>query len=209
MPGLTAHWAPIWDLKAEECDADGAVGRSTFNPEAWQVLADSAAWMLKLDDSMRLLDVGCGTGRLSYMVRGLVRRYVGIDLSMEQLRRGNGPRARASAMALPLADASVDAVLMSGLVGSLSPEELLAALVEARRVCVPGGRCALTGILMRHVWLLVQHDESHRTGPNHQSLYYPEHVAQLAGEAGWVRANILPIDVRIPQWALYFDVVLS
>ncbi len=195
MPGLTAHWAPIWDAKARE-SPNHSVGRGTFDEEGWQALADSAARMLELSPRTTLLDVGCGTGRLGAMLRPRCLNYLGIDYSLHQLRRGTGHRARADATRLPLEDSCFDRVLLSGVLGSISPEEGLLALREARRVARAGGRCAVTGILMRHVFLLTDMKEN-IAGPQHQSMYYPEQLGEMGGEAGWTHLDIYAIDQRV------------
>ena len=87
----------------------------------------------------RVLDLGCGTGRLLATVGG-----VGIDVSAGLLRvaRGKGLAvARADAHALPFGDGRFDVVLAANAVfRHLDPPR---ALAECARVLRPGGRLAL------------------------------------------------------------------
>ena len=84
----------------------------------------------------RVLDVGCGTGFLGERVKGAI----GLDLSLEMLRRGRGARVQGDALALPFRDGSFEtAFAVTSLLGSV-----MTALVELHRVLVPGGTLALT-----------------------------------------------------------------
>jgi ubiquinone/menaquinone biosynthesis C-methylase UbiE len=84
----------------------------------------------------RVLDVGCGTGFLAERLPGTI----GLDLSLEMLRRGSGPRVQGDAHALPFRDGSFEtAFAITSLLGSV-----MTALVELHRVLVPGGTLALT-----------------------------------------------------------------
>jgi SAM-dependent methyltransferase len=96
-------------------------------------------------EGMRVLDVGCGTGRL---VAALVERGVdasGVDVSPEMLavaRRKLAGQAFSEGQAerLPFADASFDRVVFSLVVHLVDRR---AAFGEARRVLAPAGRLAV------------------------------------------------------------------
>jgi SAM-dependent methyltransferase len=96
-----------------------------------------------LAGARRVLDVGTGEGQLARRAVGLGASAVGIDPTPSQVRvageRGGGPAyARASAVQLPFADASFDAV-----VACLVFEHLVdpvAPISEVARVLQPGGR---------------------------------------------------------------------
>lgn len=99
----------------------------------------------------RLVDIGCGPGtyarKIALLHPGLVT--IGIDRSLQQLRRarrhvdGTGATnclfEHGDAMALPFADASVDAVVASRLLMVLADPER--ALAEMYRILRRGGRC--------------------------------------------------------------------
>lgn len=96
-----------------------------------------------------VLEVGCGTGTLAVALARAGANATGIDGDGEILHRARD-KARAAgaevdwrkglADALPVADASADAVVCSLLLHHLQPEAKVAALAECRRVLRPGGR---------------------------------------------------------------------
>jgi ubiquinone/menaquinone biosynthesis C-methylase UbiE len=101
-----------------------------------------------------VLDVGCGTGTLARQllnahpsvevvgidgdeaVLAAARGKLNADERRVQLREGR-------ADALPIADSSIDVVVQSLLLHHLAPATKLAALSEAHRVLVPGGRLVI------------------------------------------------------------------
>jgi ubiquinone/menaquinone biosynthesis C-methylase UbiE len=109
--------------------------------------------------NLRLLDIGCGTGRfLDFVKQAWPRMPVaGIDLSeayAAEARRHLRHRARtnllvANAEGLPFADASQDAVTSIFMFHELPPEVRRAVVAEAARVLKPGGRFILLDSLQR------------------------------------------------------------
>jgi demethylmenaquinone methyltransferase / 2-methoxy-6-polyprenyl-1,4-benzoquinol methylase len=87
------------------------------------------------------VDVACGTGALTSELQATAKEavVVGMDFSHGMLARADGGRyAAADALALPLADASVDVVTIAfGLRNLPEPGQ---GLLELRRVLRPGGR---------------------------------------------------------------------
>jgi len=87
-----------------------------------------------------LLDAGCGSGVILKRGKPLFEHVVGVDVSLGMLRRSlplHRDLARASVFALPLTDASVDAVTGYSLLHHLY--DPAAALREFHRVLRPGG----------------------------------------------------------------------
>lgn len=126
-----------------------AVGFSVAEPARRRLLSYIGRWGRArrwLDpDLLRVLDVGCafGYGSAAILARGpRGRRVVGVEQDHEHVEQGRRhfpwiPILEADATDLPLADGSVDAVLMLDIVEHVeSPER---ALAEARRVLRPGG----------------------------------------------------------------------
>jgi ubiquinone/menaquinone biosynthesis C-methylase UbiE len=95
----------------------------------------------------RVLEVGIGTGlNLAHYDKSRVARIVGLDpaLEMHRLAARRARRAQLdvelialSAERIPLADASVDSIVMTYTLCSI--EDPRAALAEMRRVLAPGG----------------------------------------------------------------------
>jgi ubiquinone/menaquinone biosynthesis C-methylase UbiE len=106
---------------------------------------------------LRLLDAGCGTGRFLDFVKQAWPRLpvIGLDLSEAYIREAKAHlRGRAGTRlmvakceALPMADASVDAVASIFLFHELPPKVRRDALAEFARVLKPGGRLVLADSL--------------------------------------------------------------
>lgn len=92
------------------------------------------------------LDVCCGTGAHSGVLRALGWSPVGVDLSAGQLghARGRLPVALADAARLPVADRSVPAVTC--VLGHTDLPDYPAVIAEAARVLRPGGRFVHLGV---------------------------------------------------------------
>jgi len=105
-----------------------------------RVAREFVSW-LALPPGGRRLDAGCGTGALTAALRAAgAGQVVGADPAPGFLRQNTGARILADARALPLRDASVDAVV-SGLALNFVPEPAR-AVAEFARVTAPGGTVA-------------------------------------------------------------------
>ncbi len=109
--------------------------------------------------TLRLLDVGCGTGRfIDFVKQAWPRLYtVGLDMSDAYVRHANRLLLRRSrkgfivgkAEAIPLPDNSQDAVTSVFLFHELPPKVRRIALREFARVLKPGGRLVILDSLQR------------------------------------------------------------
>jgi SAM-dependent methyltransferase len=100
------------------------------------VLADA-------DRPQVIVDVGCGDGSATGLVRRLGHTVVGVDWSMMALRNARRHdllliRGGLDAPGLPLADGSVDLVIFSEVIEHIVDTD--AAIDELHRVLRPGGR---------------------------------------------------------------------
>lgn len=146
---------------------------------------------------LRLLDIGCGTGRFLSFVHaswpGL--RLVGLDLSPPYLARarrtvGDSRRVQlveAPGEALPFADASFELVSAVFLLHEL-PRKVRASLArEAARVLVPGGRLIIVDSLQksdRPDWAGLLDLFPHHFHEPYYADYAESDLAALFAEAG-------------------------
>jgi SAM-dependent methyltransferase len=89
--------------------------------------------------AVTVLDAGCGDGALAVAAAASPLRVIGLDAAvpMVEAARAHGPVVRGDITALPVADASVDAVVEVNVLYHL--DRPTTALREARRVLRPGG----------------------------------------------------------------------
>jgi ubiquinone/menaquinone biosynthesis C-methylase UbiE len=108
---------------------------------------------------LRLLDIGCGTGRLLDLVKQVWPRLLslGLDLSEPYARHAKRQLDRwsrvdlvvANAESIPLPDASCDAVTSIFMFHELPPEVRRIVFGQCARVLKPGGRLVLVDSLQR------------------------------------------------------------
>jgi SAM-dependent methyltransferase len=112
--------------------------------------AEALAALGDLDGRM-VGDVGCGSGSYIDTVRGAGARVVGIDLSVGMLAGVPDPPAlvAADAQSLPLAGASLDAVMMMHMLYHV-PDPAM-AVAEAARVLRPAGTLLVATNGRRHL----------------------------------------------------------
>lgn len=136
--GFFDAWSRVYDFPL--------VQRATYRP-----VHDAVLRALAAEPCGRVLDVGCGTGRLAARLGEApsVRTVVGLDFSagmLEQARARLGSAeaavlVRGDATRLPFADAAFDAAVSTEAFHWF-PDQA-AALAEIHRVLRPGGRLLL------------------------------------------------------------------
>jgi 2-polyprenyl-3-methyl-5-hydroxy-6-metoxy-1,4-benzoquinol methylase len=100
-----------------------------------------------MDGPQVIVDVGCGDGAATGMVRRLGHTVVGIDWSIRALRHAQQQgllliRGAVDAPGLPLATGSVDVVILSEVIEHIVDTD--SAIDEIHRVLRPGGRLLLS-----------------------------------------------------------------
>lgn len=127
-------------------------------------MSSQVAGWIGLKSSDNVLDVGCGSGELTFYLAEATKEisYTGVDLDMPLLERAqlkadtysgscNLSFVRGNAVCLPFDDASFDVVVSQTLLTSIYDYEKV--MQEMRRVCRPGGRiAALNPISFRQIY---------------------------------------------------------
>lgn len=125
---------------ANEWDADAYDAGHSFVYEA----ADDLVDRLDPGSTDRVLDLGCGTGRLTRAIADSGATVVGTDSAPDMVARARAahpelPFVRADARALPFVR-SFDAVFSNAVLHWIDAENQDDVLGEVRRVLEPGGR---------------------------------------------------------------------
>jgi ubiquinone/menaquinone biosynthesis C-methylase UbiE len=102
----------------------------------------------------RVLDVGCGSGRITVALAALAAHVTGIDLTPAMLEQARAAQVQAGlsnidwieadSIALPVADAAFDLVVSQAMFHHAA--DPAATLAEMRRACAPGGRIAVNDL---------------------------------------------------------------
>ena len=116
-----------------------------FNPftdAGWRVLQRRFVDLARPRESMRILDIGCGTGQSRQLYTEYAASYTGIDLSEAALAKARSQFPDdewlcCDARELPFESNSFDLVAFSSVLHHIDDFET--ALREAHRVLVPGG----------------------------------------------------------------------
>lgn len=98
-----------------------------------------------------VLDAGCGTGKFLDVLESVSSKYIGVDLSFEQLIKAQSKKKKdstnfinANLKDIMLADNSVDLIVSPWVLGTvLDMNERLECLSELKRVLKPGGKIIL------------------------------------------------------------------
>jgi SAM-dependent methyltransferase len=150
-------------------------------------------------EPLRILDAGCGPGGLTGRLaeRG---RVVGLDrseLALQFAATHDGlPLVQGSVSALPLAPASVDAIVCLDVLYHRGVPDDGAALAELAAACRPGGVLLLN--LPAHEWLAGPHDAQVHTARRYDRARVRA-LAQAAGlqvvRLAWFNCALLPAAV--------------
>jgi ubiquinone/menaquinone biosynthesis C-methylase UbiE len=155
-------------------------------------------------DGGRVLDVGCGNGRLLQLFQGRAISYTGLDQSAEliAIAREKYPHHTyviGDMRSLPFPDASFDAVYCIAAFHHL-PEDVSrrTALEEMKRVLAPGGTMILINWNLRSAWaekkygtgdggdfhIPWKNTEGTPAGDRYYHAFTPDELHRLAADAG-------------------------
>ena len=169
----------------------------------------------------RLLDVASGPGYVAAAAEALGASAIGVDFSSEMV--GLAARTypgiqfqKGDAESLPFTDASFDAVAINfGVLHLARPD---AALAEAYRVLVAGGRCALTvwatpegalgfGIVLGAIETYGRTDVPLPAGPPFFRFSDPDEAARSLTAAGFVQPRVeqIPLVWRLGSADALYD----
>ncbi len=150
---LSRHSAELYDVSVEFLF--GGMGDVMRR----QCIVPLAALQTEQSRPLRILDIGCGTGRTLAQIRQALptAQLTGLDLSpfyVEAARRESGPSAPfevvcGNAESLGFADASFDAVVSVFLFHELPKNARRRVWSEALRVLRPGGRLVIIDSVQR------------------------------------------------------------
>jgi SAM-dependent methyltransferase len=136
----------IDEARRESAYFDRMIGEEgDFNPYAprgWRTLARRFSEMVPLPAGLRLLDIGCGTGRSRQIYADKAAEFTGMDLSSAALRIASArfPRdvwLQGNACDIPFPDGAFDAVCFSSVLHHI--DDFARAVSEGQRVVRPGG----------------------------------------------------------------------
>lgn len=146
---MTEALAPAWDAVADRLD-EYPVATERFR------YAAGIRPLLELPTSARILEAGCGSGRVLRTLAALgYRRLVGLEISTQRLehvrRRGPGCAQLVCGADFPFEPASFDAVVSTGVIEHVSEPRVW--LGQLARVVRPGGIVSLTSDTYMWRWL--------------------------------------------------------
>jgi len=155
---------------------------------------DAAVERLNPAIGERVLDLGCGPGRGLAALTRAGCKPIGLDYSGDMLHGAQAfaPTVRGSALALPFADGSFDAILCTNSFHHYA--EPLGTLREMRRVLKTGGRLALVDPNLDHplARLIIYGGEALLFGMG-VHLHSPAEWHTLLREAGFARSYVEPL----------------
>ena len=187
--GHVLHWARLYDL-----------GSGLLSGRV-RALHRRVVERAAIAPGQRVLDVGCGPGRLALAVAGVAGpagETLGIDPSAEMValatrkaaRAGSPARFQVAAIeAIPAPDQHFDAVLATLMLHHLPPDLQRRGLAEVLRVLKPGGHfvavdfSAMPGHGFGHLLTLL----GVRRGSEHA-----QHLESIAGAAGFAAVAVEP-----------------
>ncbi|MGH9485290.1 MAG: class I SAM-dependent methyltransferase [Terriglobales bacterium] len=144
----------------------------------WQVELEAVLARLQPRAGMRVLDAGCGVGRISCALLRRQASVVSLDFALSRLqylraqaRRGSPPEpCQADLTRLPLAAGSFDAIVCTQVLEHIPDRDGRRRLLHRlSRLLRPGGRCLLTVYNLNEPW---QRRGDPREGTHDSGVFY-------------------------------------
>ncbi len=170
----------------------GAAGRGADPLSRWVRRAQRQGLAaLRLGETDRLLDVGCGPGTAVLRMSPHVARATGLDLSPAMIARARGRAGEVDNVAfvegdsarLPFADGAFSAVLST--TSFHHWEHPARALAEMRRVLQPSGRLAISDLSSDRLVMRGIDSLSRRWEPGHVHFHSTVELTALIAAAGF------------------------
>lgn len=163
-------------------------------------------------DGLRIVDIGSGMGTFAIEAGRHGAKAIGIDLAPAALaaakrvaaaERATAVFVRADAVALPLPNDSVDAVIAADLTEHLDDVTLGRVLREARRVLRSGGTLVLYTPNREHVFERLRERGILRDAdPSHIGMRSERELADAVSSAGLEVMAIRRLPSHLPLWNL-------
>ncbi len=179
----------MWRLRnsTDSADYDERAYNSLIPPQRWWHRRRVAIVLSLVDKNLVTLDIGCGSSRITR----LISRAIGMDIAPGPLRflKARGVATmEGSLQKIPLADKSVDQVILNEVIQQIPRESL--SLAEVRRVLRPGGVLVIStpnpeSVLWQrlekiHRWLLPEAPST-----KYQAQYSRSEVISWLGKEGF------------------------
>lgn len=170
----------------------GALRHVAFLLPGYRAQWDFGVFYLPAQPRGRLLDVGCGTGRMMQRMADLGWEVRGIDFAPKavEVARGHGLDVRLGSLdEQDFADDFFDAVVMSHVIEHVVDPRAL--LESCKRVLKPGGRLvAITPNASAWGHQLYERDWYNLDPPRHLHVFTPEAMRRLAQEVAFHTVHV-------------------
>ena len=148
-----------------------------------------ANYLKELSNNKIVLDAGCGTGKFLPIIENYSSKYIGIDLSNEQLTKAKNKSKKnslfinSSLEKIDLKDDSVDLIISTWVLGTITDlDERNKCLNELKRVLKPNGNI-----------ILVENDEN----SEFEEIRNRTHDNRTRDYNNWILENGFNVDKRI------------